>query len=134
MIFLLIAGSYTPFCLISLNNSAGKILFAIVATQAILGILFKMFWFHCPRWLSTTIYIVMGWMALFVFVPLTEVLAPAGFMLLVLGGVLYTIGGMIYGVKPKGLTFKNWGYHEIFHIFILLGSLCHFLCVYLYVL
>ena len=129
MIFLLIAGSYTPFCLISLNNSAGKILFAIVATQAILGILFKMFWFHCPRWLSTTIYIVMGWMALFVFVPLTEVLAPAGFMLLVLGGVLYTIGGMIYGVKPKGLTFKNWGYHEIFHIFILLGSLCHFLCV-----
>ena len=76
----------------------------------------------------------MGWMALFVFVQLTEVLAPAGFMLLVLGGVLYTIGGMIYGVKPKGLTFKNWGYHEIFHIFILLGSLCHFLCVYLYVL
>ena len=134
MIFLLIAGSYTPFCLISLNNTAGKILFAVVTIQAIVGILFKMFWFNCPRWLSTTIYIVMGWMALFVFTPLTEVLAPNGFILLVLGGILYTIGGLIYGVKPKFLSFKNWGFHEIFHMFILFGSLCHFLCVYLYVL
>lgn len=134
MIFLLIAGSYTPFCLISLNNSSGKILFAVVAAQAVVGIFFKMFWFNCPRWLSTTIYIVMGWMALFVFAPLTEVLAPFGFTLLVLGGVLYTIGGLIYAIKPKFMTYKNWGFHEIFHMFILFGSLCHFLCVYLYVL
>jgi hemolysin III len=134
MIFILIAGSYTPFCLISLNNATGWTLFFVVSSVAVLGVVFKMVWFNCPRWLSTTLYILMGWMAIFVFSPLASNMETTGLVLLVVGGVLYTLGGIIYGLKPKWLQFKQMGFHEIFHIFILLGSLTHFLSVYLYVL
>ena len=134
MIFVLIAGSYTPYCLISLNGVAGWTLFGIITAVAVSGILFKMIWFKCPRWLSTSIYIVMGWMVVFVVAPLSEVLNSAGVFLLVAGGILYTIGGIIYAIKPDFLRSKYLGFHEIFHIFILLGSLSHFLSVYMYVL
>ncbi|WP_462408678.1 PAQR family membrane homeostasis protein TrhA [Neobacillus sp. Marseille-QA0830] len=134
MIFILIAGTYSPFCFISLNGKTGALLFSIIASVALCGVVFKMVWFHCPRWISTALYLIMGWMVVFVFSPLSGSLAPAGLFLLVLGGVFYTIGGVIYGAKPKFLKFKNWGFHEIFHVFILLGSLAHFLCVYLFVI
>ncbi|RXJ04336.1 hemolysin III family protein [Anaerobacillus alkaliphilus] len=134
MIFILIAGSYTPFCLISLNGFTGWLLFGILSFLAVTGIVFKMVWFNCPRWLSTGIYIAMGWVAIFVFSPLAESLTALGLGLLVLGGIFYTIGGVIYGLKPKFLSFKYMGFHEIFHVFILFGSLAHFLCVYLFVL
>ncbi|MFE8697496.1 hemolysin III family protein [Cytobacillus sp. FJAT-53684] len=134
MIFILIAGSYTPYCLITLNGVTGWLLFGIVTTVAISGILFKMIWFNCPRWLSTILYIAMGWIIIFAFSPLSETLSSTGLFLLIFGGILYTIGGAIYAVKPKFLEFKHFGFHEIFHIFILLGSLSHFLSVYLYVL
>ncbi|MCP3762199.1 hemolysin III family protein [Domibacillus sp. A3M-37] len=134
MIFVLIAGSYTPFCLISLNNKTGWTLFIIVSLIALLGIAFKMVWFNCPRWLSTALYIFMGWMAVFVFSPLAGSLETGGLVLLVAGGGLYTIGGVIYALKPSWMQIKQMGFHEIFHIFILLGSLSHFLSVFLYVL
>lgn len=134
MIFVLIAGSYTPFCLISLNGTTGWIIFSIVTVIAIAGILFKMVWFNCPRWLSTALYIAMGWIIIFASSPLSDRLSAQGFFLLVLGGIFYTIGGVIYAVKPKFLESKYLGFHEIFHIFILLGSLAHFLSVYMYVL
>ncbi|WP_419393948.1 PAQR family membrane homeostasis protein TrhA [Cytobacillus praedii] len=134
MIFILIAGSYTPFCLISLNGITGWLLFGIVTAVAISGILFKMIWFNCPRWLSTALYIAMGWIIIFAFSPLSESLSFQGLFLLIFGGVLYTIGGAIYAIKPKFLEFKHFGFHEIFHIFIMLGSLAHFLSVYLYVI
>lgn len=134
MIFLLIAGTYTPFCLISLNGVTGWVMFAIIMIVAVSGILFKMVWFNCPRWLSTGIYIAMGWLAVFIISPLTEVVSVKGIVLLLVGGILYTIGAVIYGAKPKFLSFRHMGFHEIFHIFILLGSTAHFLCIYLYVL
>ncbi|RDU36753.1 hemolysin III family protein [Neobacillus piezotolerans] len=134
MIFVLIAGTYTPYCLISLNGVTGWVMFAIIATAAISGVIFKMVWFNCPRWLSTALYIVMGWMVIFVASPLAGSIPREGLALLVLGGILYTIGGIIYGAKPGFLRTKHMGFHEIFHIFILLGSLAHFLSVYLYVL
>lgn len=134
MIFVLIAGTYTPFCFISLNGKTGAILFSIISAVAISGVVFKMVWFNCPRWISTALYIAMGWMIVFVFSPLAGSLNPWGLFLLVLGGVFYTIGGVIYGAKPKFLEFKYLGFHEIFHIFILLGSLAHFLSVFLYVI
>lgn len=134
MIFVLIAGSYTPFCLIALNGWSGWVLFFVIVTIAICGITFKMAWFNCPRILSTSIYIIMGWMAIFVFKPLLASLSAVGLLLLIAGGVLYTVGGIIYAIKPKFLEFKHLGFHEIFHIFILLGSLCHFLCIYLFVI
>ncbi|MDQ1147573.1 hemolysin III [Bacillus sp. SORGH_AS 510] len=134
MIFVLIAGTYTPFCFISLNGKTGAILFSIITGVAVSGVVFKMVWFNCPRWISTALYIAMGWMIIFVFSPLMGSLAPMGLLLLVLGGIFYTIGGVIYGAKPKFLETKHLGFHEIFHIFILLGSLAHFFSVFLYVI
>jgi hemolysin III len=134
MIFILIAGTYTPFCFISLNGKIGAILFSIIAAIAISGVVFKMVWFNCPRWISTALYLAMGWMIVFVFSPLTGSLNPIGLFLLILGGIFYTIGGVIYGAKPKFLQSKYMGFHEIFHIFIMLGSLAHFLTVFLYVI
>ncbi|MGG0719459.1 hemolysin III family protein [Robertmurraya massiliosenegalensis] len=134
MIFILIAGTYAPFCLISLNGVTGWVLFSIITFAALCGVLFKMIWFNCPRWLSTLIYIVMGWMVIFVAPPLAKVLSNTGLFLLVLGGIFYTIGGIIYGAKPKFLESEYLGFHEIFHIFIMLGSTAHFLSVYMYVL
>jgi hemolysin III len=134
MIFILIAGTYTPFCLISLKGVTGWLLFSLVTGIAVLGVVFKLVWFHCPRWLSTALYIGMGWLMIFFAAPLSDSLHSGGLFLLILGGILYTIGGVIYGVKPKFLAMKYWGYHEIFHIFILLGTLAHFLSVFLYVI
>lgn len=134
MIFLLIAGSYAPFCLISLHGTTGWILFTVILIMATSGMLFKLFWFKCPRFLSTLIYITMGWMALFVFHPLLTSLNKDGLLFLILGGVLYTVGGIIYAFQPKCLSFKHLGFHEIFHIFIMLGSLYHFICIYQYVI
>ncbi|MCM3706067.1 MULTISPECIES: PAQR family membrane homeostasis protein TrhA [Cytobacillus] len=134
MIYVLIAGSYTPFCLITLNGVTGWVLFGIVTAVALSGILFKMIWFNCPRWLSTALYIAMGWIIVFAFSPLSESLSFSGVLLLLLGGILYTVGGVIYAVKPKFLEFNTLGFHEIFHIFIMMGSMAHFLCVFMYVI
>ncbi|RDW20904.1 PAQR family membrane homeostasis protein TrhA [Oceanobacillus chungangensis] len=134
MIFILIAGTYTPFCLISLNGTLGWVLFFIVNGLALLGVTFKLTWFHSPRWLSTAIYLGMGWLVIFFTGELAPTLGTGGMVFLILGGLAYTIGGIIYGFKPKFLQYKNWGFHEIFHIFILIGSLFHFICIYGYVL
>lgn len=134
MIFILIAGSYTPFCLIALNGPTGWILFGVILTTAIAGVCFKLIWFNCPRWISTSIYVAMGWISVFLISPLHKALSSQGILLLILGGVFYTIGAIIYATKPKFLNFKYLGFHEIFHIFIILGSLSHFLCVFNYVI
>jgi hemolysin III len=134
MIFVLIAGTYTPFCFISLNGTTGNILFSIITAVALSGVVFKMVWFNCPRWISTALYLALGWMIVFFFAPLAGSLDTNGLFLLILGGIFYTIGGVIYGAKPKFLQSKYMGFHEIFHIFIMLGSLSHFLCVFLFVI
>ncbi|TQQ85055.1 hemolysin III family protein [Peptacetobacter hominis] len=134
MIFILIAGSYAPFCFISLNTPSAWILFSVIALVAIAGVCFKLIWFRCPRWLSTLMYVAMGWLSVVLIVPLYKVLSASGLSLLVAGGIFYTIGAIIYAVKPSFLNFKYFGFHEIFHVFIILGSLCHFLCVYMYVI
>jgi len=134
MIFILIAGSYTPFCLIALNGPTGWILFAVIMSAAIAGVCFKLIWFNCPRWISTAIYVAMGWVSVLLIVPLYKAISLEGVVLLVGGGVFYTIGAVIYAVKPKCLKFKNFAYHEIFHVFILLGTLTHYICVFKYVI
>lgn len=134
MIYLLIAGTYAPFCLIALKGTTGYVLFSIISILAISGILFKMIWFNCPRWVSTILYIGMGWIIVFLASPLAEVLGSQGIFFLILGGVFYTIGGIIYGVKPNIPFIKKLGFHEIFHIFILLGTISHFVCVFTYVI
>lgn len=134
MIYVLIAGSYAPFCLVALNGTIGWVVFSIVTVAAFSGILFKMVWFNSPRWLSTVLYIILGWVIVFAIVPLSSVLGSIGLTLLILGGAMYTIGGVIYVIKPKFLEFKHLGFHEIFHLFIMAGSLSHFLSVYYFVL
>lgn len=128
MIFVLIAGSYTPFCLLVLDGFWQWGILTLIWALAILGITLKMFWMNMPRVLSTAFYIGMGWLALIVIKPLHVALAPQAFFLLVLGGVMYTIGGVIYALKLPNFS-GEFGFHELFHIFVMLGSLCHYLIV-----
>jgi len=134
MIYLLIAGTYAPFCLIALKGTTGYVLFTMISLMAFFGILFKMIWFNCPRWISTVLYIGMGWIIVFLAAPLAEILGTQGLFFLILGGIFYTIGGVIYGLKPNISFIQKLGFHEIFHIFILLGTLSHFICVFAYVI
>lgn len=121
MIFILIAGTYTPLCLISLNGVTGWVLFAVVSTIAVLGVTFKLVWFHAPRWLSTALYVAMGWIVVFFSSALAPIIGTNGMLMLIVGGLFYTVGALIYWLKPKFLSFKHFGFHEIFHIFILFG-------------
>lgn len=134
MIYILIAGTYTPYCLITLRGTVGWTYFFVIWFIAISGILFKLIWFHSPRWLSTALYIAMGWLIIFAVVPLSKSLALPGLIWLIGGGLIYTIGGVIYALKPTWLESKYLGFHELFHLFILAGSLSHFISVYFYVL
>ncbi|MGL4737501.1 MAG: PAQR family membrane homeostasis protein TrhA [Cellulosilyticaceae bacterium] len=133
MIFILIAGSYTPFCLLSLEGVWKWSIITVVWSLAIIGIFLKMFWINMPRWLSTGLYIGMGWIAIFALKPLYDSLSLGGFVWLVLGGVMYTIGGVIYGLKKPNIS-ESFGFHEIFHIFVMLGSACHYWAIFQYVL
>ena len=136
MIFVLIAGSYTPICLLVLGGRMGWILLAIVWGFAIAGILIKAFWVFCPKWVSSVLYIGMGWTCVLAFTQLLNSLSPAAFGWLLAGGIIYTVGGVIYALKLPifNRKHKNFGSHEIFHLFVMGGSLCHFVVMYAFVL
>ena len=129
MIFFLIAGSYTPVCVITLGAS-GKNLLILVWTLAIAGAIFKLCWVTCPKWVSSVIYIAMGWSCLTAMPIIVSTLSSRGFFWLLLGGIFYTVGGILYALKPKRLEGKRFGIHEIFHIFVMAGSLCHYIFMY----
>lgn len=135
MIFVLIAGSYTPVCLIVLGGRMGYTLFAVVWGIAIVGMLLKACWITCPKWFSSIIYIAMGWVCVFVFGPLWNTLPHNAFLWLLAGGIIYTIGGVIYALKLPLFNSRHtfFGSHEIFHLFVMGGSLCHFIFMYHYV-
>ncbi|HKM04620.1 MAG TPA: hemolysin III family protein [Lachnospiraceae bacterium] len=135
MIFILIAGSYTPICLIVLNGKLGYTLLAVVWGIAIFGIVIKALWITCPKWFSSIIYIAMGWVCIFVFGQLLTTLPVSAFLWLLAGGIIYTIGGVIYALKLPIFNNKhaNFGSHEIFHLFVMGGSICHFIFMYSYV-
>lgn len=135
MIFILIAGTYTPICLIVLDGKVGITLLTIIWSMAILGICLKAFWVYCPKWVSSVIYIIMGWTCVIAFTPLLSTLPRAGFNWLLTGGIIYTIGGIIYALKLPifNTKHKNFGSHEIFHLFVMGGSICHFILMYNFV-
>lgn len=135
MIFVLIAGSYTPVCLIVLGGNLGYTLLAVVWGIAIFGMALKAFWITCPKWFSSIIYIAMGWVCVAVFGPLWNILPHAAFGWLLAGGIIYTIGGVVYALKLPLFNAKHefFGSHEIFHLFVMGGSICHFIFMYLYV-
>jgi len=135
MIFVLIAGSYTPVCLITLGGHIGYTLLAVVWGIALFGIILKACWVTCPKWFSSLIYISMGWVCLGVFGTLWDVLPHAAFLWLLVGGIFYTIGGVIYALKLKVFSgrFQYFGAHEVFHLFVMAGSICHFIFMFRYV-
>ncbi len=135
MIFVMIAGSYTPICLIVLDKSIGIPLLSLVWGIAIVGILIKAFWINCPKWFSSVLYIAMGWTCVLAFTQIVNGLSRPAFMWLLAGGVIYTIGGIIYALKLKVFNQKHkyFGSHEIFHLFVMAGSVCHFILMYNYI-
>ncbi|MBO4748710.1 MAG: hemolysin III family protein [Lachnospiraceae bacterium] len=135
MIFVLIAGSYTPPCMMVLDHKIRYPMLAAVWGCALVGMIFKLLWVTCPKWLSSVLYISMGWIALFAAVPLYHALPLPAFLWLVGGGVVYTIGGILYALKLRlfNLNHRDFGSHEIFHLFVLGGSICHYIYIFLYV-
>jgi len=127
-IYVLIAATYTPFTLVTLNGWVGWLMFGIVWAFALAGIILKLFFTGRYNVLSTLMYIFMGWMIIFAAKPLVENLSADGLTWLIAGGVAYTVGAIVYGIKQ--IKFN----HAIFHLFVLLGSFCHFVTVYSYVL
>ena len=136
MISVLIAGSYTPVCLIVLKGKTGIILLSIVWAIAGAGILIKAFWVYCPKWVSSVLYIGMGWTCVLAFTQILNNMSPAAFGWLLAGGIIYTAGGVIYALKLPLFNnrHKNFGSHEIFHLFVMGGSACHFVVMYAFLL
>lgn len=133
MIFVLIGATYTPFCLIPLRGGWGWSLFGSVWAIAVLGMIFKIFWIHSPRWISAMVYVFMGWIAIVGIVPIVKTLQTGAVFWLFAGGISYSVGALIYAVKRPNPLPNIFGFHEIFHIFVMLGSLSHFWAIYHYV-
>ena len=136
MISVMIAGSYTPICLLVLKGRIGSTLLTIVWSLAMIGILIKAFWIYCPKWFSSILYIAMGWTCILALPTIYAKLSTPAFIWLLVGGIIYTIGGIIYGLKLNVFNKKhqNFGSHEIFHLFVMAGSACHFVVMYVYLL
>ncbi|MGF0032444.1 PAQR family membrane homeostasis protein TrhA [Bariatricus sp. SGI.154] len=136
MISVLIAGSYTPICLLVLGGKTGIILLSIVWGIALVGILIKAFWVYCPKWVSSVLYIGMGWTCVLAFTQILNSMSPAAFGWLLAGGIIYTVGGVIYALKLPlfNSRHKYFGSHEIFHLFVMGGSACHFIVMYAFIL
>ncbi|MDZ7705243.1 MAG: hemolysin III family protein [Trueperaceae bacterium] len=136
-IFLLIAGSYTPILLVTLRAEHATLswtLLSIVWGVALLGIIFKLFWLDAPRWLSTGLYLAMGWLAIIAIVPIAQALSFGGVAWLVAGGIFYSIGAVIFALEKPNWVPGIFGYHELWHMFVLAGSISHFMMMFHYVL
>lgn len=133
MISVLIAGTYTPICLIALPKNIGYPLLVIVWGIALFGILLKAFWVTCPKWISSVLYIGMGWTCVLAFTNILNSLTHVEFLWLLAGGLIYTVGGIIYALKLPlfNSRHKNFGSHEIFHLFVMGGSVCHYVVMFM---
>lgn len=131
MIYCLIVGSYMPVCVFSIWDYGGKQLALLVSLIAVVGIVFSLFWVNCPKWLSSVIYILLGWLSVSALPQMLVHLPRPALVWLVVGGVLYTIGGVIYALKLSWLEKKipGFGAHELFHLFVLAGTACHYVMV-----
>ena len=134
MIFVLIAGTYTPVCLLTLPKPSGLMLLAAVWGIALVGIFIKGFWITCPKWFSSVLYIAMGWSCLSVLGQLFSLLPLHAFLWLLAGGLIYTAGGIIYALRLPLFDARHpmFGLREIFHLFVMAGSLCHFVFMFCY--
>ena len=128
-IFLIIAGSYTPFALCLLPADQARTLLLTIWGGALAGVVFKLCWPDAPRWLSTPIYVALGWVAVFYFGPLLRGGGPAVMALIVTGGVLYTVGAVVYGTKRPDPSPRWFGFHEVFHACTVAAFVAHYVAV-----
>lgn len=133
MIFFYIAATYTPICLIPLRGPWGWSIFGVIWAIALGGIAMKIFWMNAPRWLSTAVYVAMGWLVLVGVYPLVRELSAGALAWLVAGGLVYTLGALIYAFKRPDPWPRRFGFHEIFHVFVIGGSFCHFVVMYWFI-
>ncbi len=124
-IFLIIAGSYTPFALL-LPRDQARTLLLIVWTGAIMGVAFRVLWAGAPRWLYVPVYVLLGWVAVFYFGPLLDSAGVAVMTWVVIGGVLYSLGAIVYGTKRPDISPRWFGFHEVFHALTILAFTAHF--------
>lgn len=132
MIYILIAGSYSPICLVGLHNKAGLILFTIIWSLAVIGLLQAIFFIHAPKWVNSIIYIAMGWSCIFSIGQIKSAISPQAFTGLLIGGIIYTVGGVIYALKVPLFNnkHKNFTSHDIFHLFCIGGSVSHYVMMF----
>ena len=132
-IYLLIAGTYTPFCVVMFKGFWQWGLLAIIWSLAIIGIIVKMFVIRAPRWLTAGVYVVMGWLCIAAIGEMLKVLPAGALAWLIAGGVIYTLGAIIYITKTLDFLPGKFGFHEVWHIFVILGALAHFIAIAAYV-
>ena len=130
MIFVFIAGTYTPFSLLAMDKVTGRVVLAVVWGGALAGVALKMLWPRAPRWLGVPIYIALGWVAIFVLPQLLHHAGVASLVLLLTGGLLYTIGAVCYATRWPNPWPKTWGHHEFFHAATVLAALCHYIAIW----
>lgn len=132
-IYLLIAGTYTPFCVIMFAGFWKWGLLTIIWSLAVIGIITKMFILKAPRWLTAGVYIMMGWLCLAAIGEMLQVLPIGAMVWLVIGGVVYTLGAVVYITKTFNFFPGKFGFHEVWHIFVILGALAHFISIAVYI-
>ena len=132
MIYVLIAGTYTPVCLLALDGSWKWGLFTTIWGLAVIGIIKKFLWMSAPRWLSTSFYLGMGWLAVLIFPTLADKMPLAFLVWISIGGLAYSAGAVIYGLKKPNPIPDWFGHHEIWHLFVLAGTFSHFWAIYWY--
>lgn len=128
-IFVLIAGTGTPISMLAIADTGGRTLLAIIWIAAIVGVLQSLFWIKAPKWISALLYIVMGWLAVPYVKEMSTALGSANIALILTGGVVYTLGAVIYALKRPNPSPKYFGYHEIFHILVIVAAILHFIVV-----
>ena len=132
-IFVLIAGTYTPFCLLALDGGWRWGLLGLIWGLALCGVLLKLLWMDASRWLSVVLYLGMGWVAVIAAPALLRAVPPDGITWILAGGLVYSAGALIYGLKRPNLVPGTFGFHEVWHLFVIAGSACHFWAVLHYV-
>ena len=128
-IFLLIAGTFTPVCLLGMQGQTGERLLWIVWGVALLGIIQSLIWVHAPKWLSAILYVAMGWLAGPYIMEMNASLGPGRLSLIIIGGAIYTLGAVVYAIKKPNPYPRVFGYHEIFHLLTIIAAILHFIVV-----
>ena len=132
-IYLIIAGTYTPFAVLALPKDEGRLLLVIVWTGAFIGVAFRVFWVGAPRWLSTALYVVVGWVVVFFLPDLVDGAGVGVVALIATGGILYTVGAVVYGTKRPNPSQRHYGFHELFHSLTIAAFSVHYIAVWIVV-